>query len=130
MRGDVGFSGGTKRKGEGTCMHECVICSFEQQSCSTSMQYFHAVLPCSTSIWLWPYTSLKCWPAPPLKNCCGCAQVLVLTLEKAFKSVAPKFDYWRSILPGQVCFLCCCCCYIHCLQRELSLSVFKNCINS
>jgi hypothetical protein len=27
-----------------------------------------------------------------------------LTLEKACKSVAPKFDYWRSIIPGQVLF--------------------------
>mmetsp|Transcript_18580 Transcript_18580/g.52211 ORF Transcript_18580/g.52211 Transcript_18580/m.52211 type:complete len:154 (-) Transcript_18580:381-842(-) len=27
--------------------------------------------------------------------------VLVITLEKACKSVAPKFDYWRSVIPGQ-----------------------------
>ncbi|GFH16862.1 hypothetical protein V8C86DRAFT_2489226 [Haematococcus lacustris] len=27
--------------------------------------------------------------------------MLILTLEKLTKSVAPKFDYWRAIIPGQ-----------------------------
>lgn len=28
-------------------------------------------------------------------------QLLTVTLEKHVKSLAPKFDYWRSIVPGQ-----------------------------
>lgn len=28
-------------------------------------------------------------------------QMLILTLEKTSKSMAPKFDYWRAIIPGQ-----------------------------
>lgn len=31
---------------------------------------------------------------------CAPAQVLTLTLEKTFKSVAPKFDFWRALVPG------------------------------
>jgi hypothetical protein len=27
--------------------------------------------------------------------------MLNLTLEKQTKSLAPKFDYWRAIIPGQ-----------------------------
>lgn len=27
-------------------------------------------------------------------------QVLSITLEKVTASVAPKFDYWRAIIPG------------------------------